>query len=79
MKEIISIDVNEKVNKFLDMTLPKDASEIQIRETRKAFIAGMYQTKCDMLSISSLDEDFADDYMKEYTKNINKAVENTFN
>lgn len=34
-------DLNKIVDSFIETVIPKDASEAQIRETRKAFICGM--------------------------------------
>lgn len=74
LKDTPNLDIEHKIEVFLDMTLPSNASQVQINETRKAFIAGLYQCFGDMMTISAMKEDFAEKEMDKYHTNINKCI-----
>lgn len=52
-------DLKKIVDSFIETTVPKDASDIQIRETRKAFICGMifgFRLPTDMVPMNDEEE-----------------------
>lgn len=52
-------DLKKIVDSFIETVLPKDASDIQIRETRKAFICGMifgFRLPTDMVPMNKEEE-----------------------
>lgn len=79
MKELPNLDIESKIDNFMEMTLPNNASQIQINEIRKAFIAGMCQSKCDIMYISTFEENSANDFLSTYVKNLNKIIDKYIN
>ncbi len=52
-------DLKKIVDSFIETVLPKDTSDIQIRETRKAFICGMifgFRLPTDMVPMNKEEE-----------------------
>lgn len=59
MKQEDVKDLKKIVDSFIETTVPKDASEVQIKETRKAFICGMifgFRLPTDMVNMDDKEE-----------------------
>ena len=76
MKETPELDIDKKVEIFLVAVVPDDASHTQIKETRKAFIAGMWQSYIMVMGITTFtNEKEADKAMNKFAKDLKKAVD----
>ena len=76
MKQEDVKDLKKIVDSFIETTVPKDASEVQIRETRKAFICGMifgFRLPTDMVNMD--DEEEAMNHLTNYNIQL-KNMEN---
>ncbi len=73
MKEKI-LNAEQEVEHFLEMTLPDNASETQINETRKAFIAGMKNFYFHMMRLNFENESRAEKELDLYVKDIDILV-----
>ena len=59
---------------FLESILPDNASQVQINETRMAFIGGLYQATVHIMQLSNLQEDEAEKQLSLYLDDIQKLV-----
>lgn len=74
MRSKPNLDIQNSVDVFLEAILPDNASQIQINETKKAFIAGMFQARNDILKISSFEEKMAENALNKYCKELDTAI-----
>ena len=73
-------DLKKIVDSFIETVLPKDASEIQIRETRKAFICGMifgFRLPTDMVNMD--DEEEAMNHLTNYNIQLKNMEDKIIN
>lgn len=68
------INIEEQIEHFLEMILPDNASQVQINETRKAFVAGIFQGYQNVMAISELQEDNAEKELEYYSVELTKAI-----
>lgn len=73
MREKIKTAENE-LEIFLEAILPDNASQVQINETRMAFIGGLYQSTVHIMQLSNLQEDEAEKQLSLYLDDIQKLV-----
>ncbi len=67
--------VNNLLESYLEKVVPKDASKIQIKETRRAFIAGLVSCRQLYLSIAKIPNmEVAETTMVKYDREIDELL-----
>lgn len=80
MKQEDVKDLKKIVDSFIETTVPKDASEVQIKETRKAFICGMifgFRLPTDMVNMD--DEEEAMNHLTNYNIQLKNMEDKIIN
>ena len=73
-------DLNKIADSFVETVIPKDASEIQKRETKKAFICGMifgFRLPTDMVNMD--DEEEAMNHLTNYNIQLKNMEDKIIN